>query len=127
MARWKADGMTTLLEAVEARVEHEHMRHKQEDHRQQDQDCKEAEELSIRAGTDSTTERKQKSIKSQSEKTRDQNQTQPARRKPRPIEPPEVRNRHRKSEESNKERRSCQDEKPRGQVEGHQRRRGLEA
>jgi len=40
------------------------MRHKQEDHRHQDQGDEEVEEevedLSIRAGTDSTTERKQK-------------------------------------------------------------------
>jgi hypothetical protein len=75
--------MTTLLEVVEARVEHEHMRYKQEDHRQQDQDREKAGALSIRGGTDSTTqqsrtERNQKLIRKNPQPKPDHQKTNPA-------------------------------------------------
>ena len=83
---------------------------------------KKQKQCQFEAGTDSTTERKQNSIR---EKTR--NQSPPNQKPTRQHEPPKVKYHHRKSEESNTEKGSCQEEKLRGRLEGHRRRRQSES
>ena len=83
---------------------------------------KKQKQCQFEAGTDSTTERKQNSIR---EKTR--NQSPPNQKPTRQHEPPKVKYHHRKSEESNTEKGSCQEEELRGRLEGRRRRRRLES
>jgi hypothetical protein len=66
----------------------------------------------------------QNASKSQPEKPHDQ--SQPNKKHPSPIEPSKIKNHHRKSEESNMEKGSCQDEKLRGRLAGRRRWRGSE-